>query len=58
MVDKEVAQKLIRIHYVEHFKGYVLKDAANVLLLSYITIKSQPGSKQNSFTYNVPYFEE
>ena len=44
----QVAQKRIRTHYVEHCKGSVLKDAANVLMLSYITIKSQPGSKQNS----------
>ena len=46
LVDKEVAQKRIRTHYVEHCKGSVLKDSANVLLLSYIAIKSQPGSKQ------------
>ena len=56
LVDKEVAQKMIRTHYVEHFKDSALKDAAKLLLLLYITIKSHRGIKQNSFTYNVPFF--
>ena len=58
LVDDEVAQKRIRKHCVEHCKGSLLEDAANVLLLSYITITTKPNSKTNSFSYNVPSFDE
>ena len=58
MIDNEVAQKRIWTHCVEHCKDSLLEDAANVLLLSRITITTKPNSKRNRNSENVPYFEE